>query len=43
MELLGLELKSPEWKEPRSGEDLKEVRYSMDFKGSSDAFRRVRK
>jgi len=32
-ELLGSELKSSRRREPLDGEDLEEVRYSMDFKG----------
>jgi len=33
LELLGLKLKSLEQSEPRSREDLEDVRYSVDFGG----------
>ena len=32
LELLGSELKTSEWREPQSGEDLEEVGYSMEFR-----------
>ena len=32
LELLGLELRSSERREFRSGEDLEEVRYNIDFR-----------
>jgi len=41
LELLALGLKSSEWNEPRSGKDLEEVGYNIDFRGVSDASQRV--
>ena len=43
VDVLGSELKSSERREPRSGEDLEEVGYNMDFGGGSDVSRRVEK
>ena len=43
MEMLGLELKSSERREPRNGDDFEEVGYSTDFGESSNVSRRVRR